>query len=45
MTFGTVEQAIEEIVQPALESIGAAWVDRSGAIAEVYRRVGPTDPS
>jgi len=35
-TLYRVEQAIEEIVQPALESIGAAWVDRSGAIAEEH---------
>lgn len=35
-TLHPVEQAIEEIVQPALESIGAAWVDRSGAIAEEH---------
>ncbi len=35
-TLHPVEHAIEEIVQPALESIGAAWVDRSGAIAEEH---------
>ena len=35
-TLHPVARAIEEIVQPALETIGGGWVDRSGAIAEEH---------
>lgn len=35
-TLHALAPAIEEIVQPALETIGAGWIDRSGAIAEEH---------
>ena len=35
-TLHPVARAIEEIVQPALETIGGGWIDRSGAIAEEH---------